>query len=332
MTPKLSTIARALLGLSADEFPKLAAQRVGDHDDMHATWTSFEPVAATLVDTFYLSLDIGDHRTVADAMDKYPEELRGIAYEGAGMGLMLRDSLLPWSNELHKLIHGPGAAYRCLIHIGAGLVLARLPNDPMKFINAQAPLMRHFVADGYGFFDGFFRWEQVVTAKRTPPRLHGYALNAYDQGVGRSLWFSSGANVGRIHHTVSGFSSSRQADLWSGVGLACAYAAGVLDARAIQDLTEVAGPYASDVATGVAVAAVFRSQSELTAAPHTDLASQVLWAADAHELAQAVTDQLEQLLPGSTSPDDHTYQQWRQSIAERWQQTVPNLASTRSKP
>lgn len=248
------------------------------------------------------------------------------------MGLMLRDSLFPWSTELHKLIHGPGAPYRCLIHIGAGLVLARLPGNPMTFINAQQPLMRHFVADGYGFFDGFFKSKQVVTEKRTPARLHGYALNAYDQGVGRSLWFSSGAHVDRIHQAISRFPPSRQADLWSGIGLACAYAAGVLSTEAIQNLTKVSGPYASDVATGVAVAAVFRSQSELAAAPHTDLASQVLWETDANHLATDALAQLDQLLPGPIAASDNTYQQWRLALSQQWRQSALSPVTTRSQP
>ena len=36
--------------LSADEFPKLAAQRYGENEDMDQTWLLFEPVARNLVD------------------------------------------------------------------------------------------------------------------------------------------------------------------------------------------------------------------------------------------------------------------------------------------
>ncbi|MGY4719594.1 DUF1702 family protein [Naumannella cuiyingiana] len=322
MKLKLSILAKATLGLAAEKFPELAAQRVGSHPDMDQTWASFEPVARTLVDSFYLSLDLADHDQLAAAMDRQPAEVRGIAYEGAGMGLMLRDRLFPWRSDLSRFSYGPGLPYRCLIHIGAGLVLARLPGDPMKFIDAQDPLMRYFVADGYGFFDGFFRWADAVTRHFRPRQLTGYAANAYDQGVGRSLWFSCGAHVGRIRDTLSGFPASRQPDLWSGVGLACAYAAGVLDRDAIQELVDAAGPWAAQMATGVAVAAVFRAQSGLSAAPHTDLASEVLWWADARQVAARTAALLPMIAASPAAPDAGTYPRWREAVALQWQQSI----------
>lgn len=321
MKLKPSTIARRTLGLSAQEFPKLVAQRVGTHADMESSWRAFEPVATTLVSSFYCSLDLGEPDRVSESLDRLPEELRGIGYEGAGMGLMLRDRVLPWRPQLQKFIYGPGLPYRSLICIGAGLVLARLPGDPMRFINSQDPLTRWFVADGYGFYDGFFRWESSVIAQQRPRRIHGYAQRAYDQGVGRSLWFSSGGQVERIRETLGTFPPSRQADLWGGIGLACAYAAGVLDQQAIEQLADAAGPYQSDVAVGVAVAAVFRAQSGLSAAAHTDLACQVLWREPAELVAAEADTAIAAIASGSVPPDGDTYRRWREALAARWDQS-----------
>ena len=95
--------------------------------------------------------------------------------------------------------------------------------------------------DGYGFYEGFFSWRRTVEEKVIPSRLAGYARRAFDHGLGRSLWFSTGANVDRIVVTIGAFPESRQGDLWAGIGLACAYAAGVVDREAIQTFTAPRG-------------------------------------------------------------------------------------------
>lgn len=315
-----SKLARCLLRLSAEEFPRLAAARVGVHADMERTWRAFQPVATTLVDSFYLALDVPDQDELAARLNGLAPELRGIGYEGAGMGLRLADALVPTRPRLQSFVHGPGQSYRCLVYIGAGMVQARLPHDPMRFVANLDPLTRWFAIDGYGFYDGFFRWKSTVTEQRRPRRLTGtgYATNAYDQGVGRSLWFSSGADVGRIRKTLAEFPAWRRPDLWSGIGLACAYAAGVLDRRAIEELIDVAGTNRSDVATGVAVATIFRAQSGLPA-PHTDLASTIIWGVGADQVAALATEAAAQVTPGPGLPGIDSYRLWRESLAVAWE-------------
>lgn len=319
MAFRTSKLARRLLGLSVEEFPRLAAARVGDHADMERTWQAFQPVANTLVDSFYLALDVPDQDELAACLNGLAPELRGIGYEGAGMGLQLSDALVPTRPRLQRFVHGHGHPYRCLVYIGAGMVLARLPHDPMRFVAKLDPLTRWFAIDGYGFYDGFFRWNNAVTEQRRPRRLSdtGYATNAYDQGVGRSLWFSSGADVDRIRKTMAEFPSWRRPDLWSGIGLACAYAAGVLDRTAIEELIDVSGTNRRDVATGVAVATIFRTQSGQPA-PHTDLASTIVWGAGTDQVAALATKAAERVNPSPGVPDGDSYRLWRELIADAW--------------
>ena len=42
----------------------------------------------------------------------------------------------------------------------------------------------------------------------------------FDQGLGRSFWFVNGGNPELIAQTIHSFPDSRQADFWSGIGLA----------------------------------------------------------------------------------------------------------------
>lgn len=315
MIIKPSTLARRVLGLDADAFPQLAVERFGPQPDLDQTWALFEPVARTLVDSFYLTLDVRDLDELADQLDTIAPELRGIAYEGAGMGLMMRDALAPRAWRLHAFLNDRGANYQALIYIGAGLVLPRLPLNPVRFVSRQDPLLRWLVMDGYGFFDAFFNWTSAIAQHQVPARVTGYARSGYDQGLGRSLWFCTGANVERIVDTIAEFPTHRRADQWSGVGLACAYAAGVMDRGAIEELLHAADGHQAAMATGAAIAAIFRRHSKMPA-PHTDLACDVIWRRTADDVADLALAALPDVSTASVSANP--YAQWRRLIAATW--------------
>ncbi len=307
-------VLKPVLGLSADAFPKMAAERFGAQEDMDRTWLTFEPVARTLVDSFYLTMDDSRFAVLVPKLEAVDEELRGIAYEGAGMGLTVLDRLMPRRNRLAAFLAGPGKPYRCLVLIGAGLVLPRMPGSPEKFLAAQDPFLRWFVMDGYGFYEGFFSWRRTVERHQVPDRLRGYSRRAFDHGLGRSLWFSTGANVERIIATIEGFPAARQPDLWSGIGLACAYAAGVMDRAAVLRLFEAAGPHRAHVAVGTAVASVFREEAG-NVAPHTDLACDVVWERTSSEVARVAESARRALPVGGPEP---AYEYWRKRIETLW--------------
>jgi hypothetical protein len=306
--------------LSPEAFQNIVTERYGVQEDIDQTWLGFEPVARTLVDSFKLTLDDSRFDVLVPRLDAVEVELRGIAYEGAGMGLMLLDSLGPWKHRLQAFIHGPGAAYSCLLYIGAGLVLPRVPGNPERFLARQDSFERWFVMDGYGFYEGFFSGRRAVDQQVISDRLSGYSRRAFDHGLGRSFWFATGANVERIKELIARFPKPRQADLWGGIGLACAYAAGVVDREAIEYLQKVAGPHQAQMAVGAAIAARFRQQAG-TKAPHTELACSVLWHRSGAHVA-SITDDLRKQLPlHSLEP---AYEVWRQRIAEQYVELAAN--------
>jgi hypothetical protein len=310
----LGKILKPIFNVSPAAFQNMAAERYGRQADMDTTWQHFEPVASTLVDSFYMTLNESRFDRLVPKLNAIEVELRGIGYEGAGMGLMLLDSLLPWKNRMQSFVRGPGAPYISLVYIGAGLVLPRVPRSVDRFLARLDPLLRWFVIDGYGFYEGFFSWRRAVEQKIIPDRLTGYARRAFDHGLGRSIWFATGANVERIVATLNAFPAHRQADLWSGIGLACAYAAGVVDRPTIKVLAEAAGPHKVQMAVGAAMAAKFRQQAH-TSAPHTDLACDVLYGMTSDEVA-ALTDRARQNLPADGA--EPAYEVWRQRIAAQF--------------
>jgi enediyne biosynthesis protein E3 len=311
VTLSFGKIIKPFFRLSPSAFPEMAAARYGRQADMDKTWLNFEPVARTLVEGFQTALDDSRFEVLVPRLDAYEPELRGIAYEGAGMGLMLQDGLLPWSNRVQAFVEGPGARYTCLVYIGAGLVLPRVPLHPDRFLARMDPLLRWFAMDGYGFYEGFFSWQSSIEQQTIPARLSGYARRAFDHGLGRSIWFATGANVQRISATIRTFPQERQGDLWSGIGLACAYAAGVVDGPTIEALQMAAGPYGAQMAVGAAIAATFRQQAGEPAS-HTELACEVLWGTSSEEAADMAIQARKNLPPDGAEP---AYQIWRQRLA-----------------
>ncbi|NNJ08528.1 DUF1702 family protein, partial [Streptomyces sp. PKU-MA01144] len=78
-----------------------------------------------------------------------------------------------------------------------------------------------------------------------------------DQGVGRALWFIHGGHAGNVSAAVRAFAGDRQADLWSGVGLAATFAGGSTAAD-LAGLREEAGALAGHLAQGAVFAAKAR--------------------------------------------------------------------------
>lgn len=237
-------------------------------------------------------------------------EVRGFAFEGAGMGLALFDHLAHEETErrLQCFATGLGEDYTSLLYIGAGWAVARLRQPVDEFLAGLHPVLGWLVLDGYGFHEGFFspsyRNEQAI-----PKRVPEKARTIFDQGLGRSFWFTYAGDQDQIAATIAAFPAERQGDLWSGIGLACAYT-GIIGRDALQQLHQQAGEYASYVAQGMAIATMIRHRSG-NVALHTELACQVFCSASAEEVA-AVTDQAYAQLSQTTS--EHPYATWQQLI------------------
>lgn len=164
-------------------------------------------------------------------LETVPWEYRGFAYEGASMALTILDGMLPaGGRRLDRFVAGPAAHQIYTAHVGAGWAMARLPRVLQSRVRPRDPLLRWLALDGYGFHEAYFRTPLVVARQRPPRLLPGWrgcahsAAHVVDQGIGRALWFVCGADTDRLADTIAGFAPGRRPDLWSGVGLAAAYA------------------------------------------------------------------------------------------------------------
>jgi hypothetical protein len=242
----------------------------------------------TFVRGYHAALDACSLTELRARLDTVAAEHRGFAYEGAAMALALLDAVLPGrGTRFDALLRGPGAAHCYLVHVGAGWAIARFPPGWRRRLARLDSLLGWLALDGYGFHEGYFHTARTVTARWIPARLSGYARRAFDQGLGRSLWFVDAAQVDAVMHTIRSFAPARQADLWAGAGLAAAYAGGV-SAADLGRLRRAAGVLWPHLAQGAAFAAKARARAGNPAA-HTEAACQVLCGVAAARAA-AVTD------------------------------------------
>ena len=297
----------ALMSISPDE---ATFTRRGFHAGESAPREHLERIGATFLYGYHSALEESDPAKLGTNLCGVAADVRGFAFEGASMALTLLDRLTPWRrNRMQTLLNGRGAGHIYMMYVGAGWALARLPWRIRWPPPNMDPLLGWLAVDGYGFHQGYFHWPKYITRQAAPGGLSGYAHRVFDQGLGRSLWFVEGADVTRIPQTIDAFPAHRQPDLWSGVGLACAYAGGV-DAAAVATLSAAAGPLRPQFAQGV----VFAAKARHRAGNPTDQTALACWIVCDRDVAGAggIADDALVDLP----PDDRetAYEVWRRRI------------------
>jgi hypothetical protein len=321
VTPLGRHLRLLALGIAPEEtsFPRRGF-REGDGEARRR----LERVGLAFLEGYHAALEADNPATMVPRLERVEAEFRGFAYEGSAMALALLDHLTPWRRDrLRAVLDDAGRSHAYMVHVGAGWAIARLPwlrgriDRPLARLD---PLLRWLAVDGYGFHEGYFHRPRCIEAQGRPRRLSGYARRAFDQGLGRSLWFVEGADVERIPATIAAFPPSRRADLWSGVGLARAYTGGAGRA-AIGRLRDAAGPDRAPLAQGAAFAAKARQRAGIPA-EHTASACEVLCGLSADEAARVTDEALADLPPEGPVP---AYETWRRRIQARWTEQLVRL-------
>jgi hypothetical protein len=313
----MGRLARAVFGISDLE---VSFDRRGFRGADEPPRTHLERVGRAFVAGYMGALDDDRLGPLAARLQAVEPALRGFAYEGAGMALTLLDAFQPWRQpRLAAYLEGPAAPHTYLAHVGVGWAWAKLPGRLERRLARLDPIFRWLALDGYGFHQGFFHWPRAVAAQQVPARVRGYGRRAFDQGLGRSLWFVEGARVERIAATLGRFPPSRQSDLWSGAGLACAYAGGVPE-EAVERLCETSRPHLAEFAQGVAFAAKAREAAG-NPTPWTELACRAVWGLSAAE-ASRLADAAGEGLPQPEAPEP-SYEIWRRRLQERFREHLP---------
>lgn len=250
-------------------------------------------------------------------------EMRGFAYEGATMAYTVRDAMAGGrGTRARELMSGPARPHVFLTYIGIGFAMARLPRPLWRNVLPDLdgvpyhPTMSWLAVDGLGFDRAYFDTDKWVTrqARPRPYPWEGradYFPRAWDQGVGRALWFINGAVAPQVAAAVTRFAADRQADLWSGVGLAATFAGGA-GADDLAELRSLAGPHAGDVAQGAVFAAKARSYAGHVP-EHSEQAVRVLAGVGVEEAA-TLADEVAVDWPAQSG--EPRYEIWRTRVRD----------------
>lgn len=308
LTPSLASVTFGGRGFPVT--PSAATQRL-------------EAIPQAVICGFEWGIDTRDLWEVERRLALVEPEMRGFAYEGATMAFTVLDAMAGGrGHKTRDLLLGSGQPHIFLTYIGIGFAMARLPRPLWKKVvpdlsgSPYYPTMSWLAVDGYGFDLAYFHTRRWVDRQQVPKAYPwegspGYFLRAVDQGIGRALWFINGADAPQVAEAVGRFAEHRQADLWSGVGLAATFAGGCDPAGLVQ-LRRTAGTHHAHLAQGSVFAAKARDYAGYRP-PHTEAAVAALTGlsvAAAVELAD--TTAVDPATAGT--PETPAYELWRGGV------------------
>ncbi|HEY6803377.1 MAG TPA: DUF1702 family protein [Pyrinomonadaceae bacterium] len=306
----VTRLRKHLFGIS---FEEVTFARRGFNDSGCAQRERLEHIGRTFLLGYHAALCDEGPEVLAANLETVGRESCGFAYEGAAMGLTLLDHLsFRKRGRLLTFLNGAGARHTYMVHVGVGWAIARIPWLRRNFQHSVAhldPLLRWLAADGNGFSDFYFKFPDFLRQPERLNKIQGYARHAYAQGIGRSLWFVTGAKAHLVSEYISRLPQPLHGDLWSGVGLASAMAGGS-DHVEIELVRSLAQDYRPAVAQGAAFAAKARQRANNTT-DHTEIACQILCGVNA-DAAAKITDAMLQDLPDDGKVP--AYEVWRQRI------------------
>lgn len=306
MTPSLAKVSFAGRGFPGP--PSDATRRL-------------EAIPQAVICGFEWGIDARDQWEVERRLSMVDPELRGFGYEGATMAFTILDSMAGGrGRHTRDLLAGPGQPHIFLAYIGIGFAMARLPRPLWKKVvpdltgSPYYPTMSWLAVDGYGFDRAYFNTRRWVDEQKVPPPYPwegspDYFLRAVDQGIGRALWFIHGARPADVAAAVARFDGHRRPDLWSGVGLAAAFAGGCT-ADGLAELRHAAGRHRAELAQGVVFAVKARAYAGMVP-EHTQAAAGAL-AGLSVEAAVTLADG--SAVTASQAGTMPAYELWRQKI------------------
>lgn len=271
-----------------------------------------EQIVRTFLHGYNSAIADSDVSRLTATLERVDLVHRGFAFEGAAMGITMFDIVtFSGMHRLAAFLAGPGKPHVYMVHVGAGWAAAKLGRRPQSFFRHLDPTLRWLVVDGYGFYKGFFNAERTIDRRHVPDALTGYARRAFDQGLGRCLWFVGRAQPETVGALIRQFNHERRADLWSGVGLACA-CAGAVDVADIENLRACADGCCAELAQGAAFAAKVRI-TNASVTNSTECACRAFCGMSASDAA-AVTDDALLNLPNDGDDELPRFEHWRRRI------------------
>lgn len=219
-----------------------------------------ENIGSTFLDGYHYQLKTNNiDNLIEEIVINTNNKMLGFSFEGAAMSATILDFINPFSSRTIKLFNNfVSNKYEYLLYVGIGWAIARLPFKK-KLLSRYRVFLYPLIIDGIGFHQGYFHTRLTASMQYIPSYIKKSEYAAFDQGVGRSLWFSHGGNSTHIVDTINKFNPARQSNLWIGIGLASTYAGG--NNTSISELCLLSKKYRSNLALGSAFASKARHRA-----------------------------------------------------------------------
>ena len=266
----------------------LPAKRILHKQDAMLGTDLFKSIEA-FTEGYHMGLEACNVPSLIHALETKSSYGKVFAYEGAGMAMALRRALPFGSKVLWQTFLGAASSQYGMIFAGVGMLFAKVPMSFSRYMRKLEPLpherFRTTVIDGLGFAQGFFYPEKTLDAQIIPAGIKGCQSEAFDHGVGRSLWFSTRGDSDKIKLIIDRFAESRRSFLWRGIGFACCFAGG-FEKEHINSLCAAAGRFQNDLAVGAAFALYIRGIQGMT--QHALILIEHLWQQPTELVVQCV--------------------------------------------
>lgn len=275
-----------------------------------------EKIKTLFLESKEFVLDMNDSLSIVNKIENSDKEFRSVSFEGISMALAETD--IAQNNFLNSwkiFLEEHAKAHSLQFHVGLGWALAKANIETSSFLKNIEPFMVSRVLDGMGYYDGIFRNRQTIKSKKISEKINLVQLKHYDQGLGRSIWYSCLGNIIKCKEVIDSFPPARQADLWRGLGIACVYVGGC-DEKILTEIYSLAGEHQTQLLVSVSLVAKGRFQSN-TIMPDTELACKLWCNLSANEIVATIN----KLIVDTTETG---YEKWIKEIEKQFQLALEN--------
>lgn len=221
-------------------------------------------------------------------LDKFSPDVAGYAFDGAALAIGLNAAATQAWDQLENFLVSL-KAHQLAVTAGCGGAFMHAGLSIASISEAVDPFWRALLAEGFAFHESFYNVKRIVVNQEAPQVSEIWERRAYNQGIGRTIWFAAGGRPEIIKELINQFASWQRSDLWYGVGLQAAYCGGT--EKEYQQLRHHSGKQLDGLTAGVSMA-VFMRASSGHFPDHTSYASEAICGAKAPDIASLFDERL----------------------------------------
>lgn len=302
---------KELLSFLASKTQALVGQKFVAHYDRGSSSQVVQTKLDMLTDAFH---NVGDDNIpqLAASLASMKVTDRIVVTESSFYAAMCLDISRPLEFSRVALLAELVPDHIASLGLGVGHVMSALQVDA----DITQALSEHYLGwmamDAYGMHEGYFRWFDSVHKMKMPEGLPPLAQEAFDQGLGRGLWFIAGGDSDTILNLVNSFPIARRFSMWRGIGLNVGFW-GAFDEKQIRQLYKASGKFLPYFQQGVVQAVAMRCDID-EVEDHTRAGSEIVCGAPIHEISE-LAHTLMQKVPGGPA-ESRTFFGWQNEIVD----------------